>query len=49
MAIDTNIDAGVFINKISYYIPFVIKIYYSLNDTIDLNVLNISLIYLLLA
>ena len=49
MAIDTNINANMFINKISYYIPLVIRIYYSLNGTIGLNVLNISLKYLLLA
>ena len=49
MTIDTGVNASIFINKIGYYVPLVIKIYYSLNDAIGLNVLNISLIYLLLA
>ena len=49
MAIDTDINANIFVNKVSYYIPLVIKIYYSLNGIIGLNVLNINLIYLLLA
>ena len=48
MAIDTNINASIFINKISYYIPLVIGIYYGLNGIIGLNVFNINLIYLLL-
>ena len=48
MIIDTNINASIFINKVDYYIPLVIEIYYSLNGIIGLNVLNIILIYLLL-
>ena len=48
MAMNTGINASIFINKIGYYIPLVIEIYYSLNDIIGLNVLNINLIYLLL-
>ena len=49
MAINTDINASIFIGKICYYVPFVIRIYYSLNDIIDPNVLGISLVYLLLA
>ena len=49
MAINTSINANIFINKVGYYIPLVIRIYYSLNDIIGLNVLNINLVYLLLA
>ena len=49
MAIDTGINANMFINKVGYCVPLVIGIYYSLNDVIGLNVLNISLVYLLLA
>ena len=49
MTIDTNINASVFVSKIDYYIPLVIRIYCDLNDIIDPNVLNINLIYLLLA
>ena len=49
MAINTDINASIFINKVDYYIPLVIGIYYSLNGVIGPNVLNISLIYLLLA
>ena len=49
MAIDTGINASIFINKIGYYIPLVIGIYYGLNNVIGPNVLNINLIYLLLA
>ena len=49
MAIDTNINTGIIINKISYYISLVIKTYYNLNGVIGPNVLNINLIYLLLA
>ena len=49
MVIDTDINASVFVNKADYYISFVIKIYYSLNGVIGLNVFNINLIYLLLA
>ena len=49
MTIDTNINKGIIINKINYYISLVIGIYYYLNGTIGPNVLNISLIYLLLA
>ena len=49
MAINIGINANIFINKVNYYIPLVIRIYYSLNDIIGPNVLNISLIYLLLA
>ena len=48
VTINTDIDTGVIINKINYYISFVIGIYYNLNGIIGLNVLNISLIYLLL-
>ena len=49
MTINTDINASIFISEIGYYISFVIKIYYNLNDTIGLNVFNINLIYLLLA
>ena len=49
MAINIGINANIFINKISYYIPLVMEIYYSLNGIIGLNVLNIGLVYLLLA
>ena len=49
MVINISINAGIFINKIGYYISLVVRIYYSLNGTIGPNVLNISLIYLLLA
>ena len=49
MAIDININESIFINKIDYYIPFVIKICYSLNDIIGLNVFDIGLVYSLLA
>ena len=49
MVIDTGINASTFINKIGYYIPLFIKIYYSLNSAIGLNIINISLIYVLLA
>ena len=49
MAIDTGINASIFISKIGCCVPLVIKIYYSLNGIIGLNVLNIGLIYLLLA
>ena len=49
MAIDTDINASIFISKVDYSISLVIRIYYSLNDIIGLNVLNISLVYLLLA
>ena len=49
VAIDTGVNASIFINKIDYNIPLVMGIYYSLNDTIGLNVLNIGLVYLLLA
>ena len=49
MAIDTGINVSVFVNKVGYYIPLVIRIYYNLNDVIGLNVLNIGLVYLLLA
>ena len=48
MIIDTNVNASMFINKIGYYIPLVIRIYYNLNGIIGPNVLNISLVYLLL-
>ena len=48
MAINISINADIFISKIDYYIPLVIKIYYNLNNIIGPNVLNISLIYLLL-
>ena len=48
MAIDTNINGSIFINKIGYYIPLVIKIYYSLTDIIGPNVFTINLIYLLI-
>ena len=47
--IDTDINASTFINKVDYYISLVMRIYYSLNDIIGLNVLNIGLVYLLLA
>ena len=49
IAIDTGVDTGVIINKVGYYVSFVMGIYYSLNGTIGLNVLNIGLVYLLLA
>ena len=49
MAMDTGVNANMFINKIGYYIPLVIRIYCNLNGTIGLNVLNISSVYLLLA
>ena len=49
MAIDIDINGNIFISKVGYYIPLVIKIYYNLNDVIGLNVFNISLVYLLLA
>ena len=49
MAINIGMNASIFINKVGYYIPLVIRIYYSLNDIIGLNVLNIGLVYLLLA
>ena len=48
MTIDTGINVNIFINKVGYYVPLVIGIYYNLNGIIDLNVLGISLIYLLL-
>ena len=48
VAINININANIFINKIDYYIPLVIGIYYSLNGIIRLNVLSINLVYLLL-
>ena len=41
MAINTGVNASIFINKVGYYIPLVIKIYYNLNDIIGPNVLNI--------
>ena len=47
MVMDTGVDANVFINKIGYYIPLVMGIYYSLNGIIGLNVLSIGLVYLL--
>ena len=49
MAMDTGINANIFINKVNYYVPLVMKIYYNLNGIIGPKVLNISLIYLLLA
>ena len=49
VAMDTNINANVFISEVGYYVPLVIKIYYDLNGAIGLNVFNISLVYLLLA
>ena len=49
MVIDIGINASVFINKVGYYIPLVIRIYYSLNGVIGPNVFNIGLIYFLLA
>ena len=49
MAIDTGVNASVFVNKIGYYVPLIIRIYYSLNDIIGLNDLDIDLVYLLLA
>ena len=42
MAINTDINANIFVNKISYYVPLVIRIYYSLNGVIGLNVFNIN-------
>ena len=41
---DTGINAGIFIN-----ISLVIGIYYGLNGIIGPNILNIGLVYLLLA
>ena len=49
IAINIDINAGVFINNIGYYISLIIRIYYSLNGTIGPNVLSIGLVYLLLA
>ena len=49
VTIDININTDIFICKVDYYISLVIKIYYNLNGIIGPNVLNIGLIYLLLA
>ena len=49
VAIDTGINANIFISKVGYYVSFVIGICYSLNGVIGLNILNINLIHLLLA
>ena len=47
--IDTGVNTSIFVNKIDYYISLVIRTYYGLNDAIGPNVLNINLVYLLLA
>ena len=49
VAMDTGVNANVFINKIGYYIPLVMRIYYGLNGIIGPNVFDIGLVYLLLA
>ena len=48
VAINTDINANIFISKAGYYVPLVMRIYYSLNGIIGPNVLNIGLVYLLL-
>ena len=49
MAMDTSINANIFIGEVGCCVPFVMGIYCGLNGIIGPNVLDIGLVYLLLA